>query len=57
MMVSHINEIFAGSLIGEDKMLQAMPSIVLALHLLCERRTAESFWKPYIDILLNVYVV
>lgn len=40
-----------GPAIAEDKILQAMPSISLALHLLCEQRTPDSFWKPYIDIL------
>lgn len=44
-----------GALIGEDKMLQAMPSIVLALHLLCEKKSPDSFWKPYIDVLPSSY--
>lgn len=44
-----------GTLIAEDKMLQAMPSIVLALHLLCERKTEDSFWKPYINVLPDTY--
>ena len=35
----------------EDKILQVMPSVVLALHLLCELRSPESTWKPYLDIL------
>ncbi|OWF53384.1 histone-lysine N-methyltransferase setd3-like [Mizuhopecten yessoensis] len=43
------------ALIAEDKILQAMPSIVLALHLLCERRSTESFWKPYLDMLPSGY--
>lgn len=44
-----------GPLIGQDKMLQAMPSILLALHLLCEKKMLESFWKPYIDVLPDSY--
>ncbi|XP_071161470.1 actin-histidine N-methyltransferase-like [Mytilus edulis] len=44
-----------GPLIGQDKMLQAMPSILLALHLLCEKKIPESFWKPYIDVLPDSY--
>lgn len=44
-----------GPLISEDKILQVMPSVVLALHLLCERRSTESFWKPYLDILPDSY--
>lgn len=43
------------ALIVEDKILQAMPSIVLALHLLCERRSAESYWKPYLDMIPGRY--
>ncbi|XP_060070561.1 actin-histidine N-methyltransferase-like [Ylistrum balloti] len=43
------------ALIAEDKILQAMPSIVLALHLLCERRSTESFWRPYLDMLPSRY--
>ena len=37
----------------EDKILQVMPSVVLALHLLCELRNPESTWKPYLDILFT----
>lgn len=44
-----------GSLISEDKILQVMPSVVLSLHLLCERRTPDSIWKPYLDILPDTY--
>ena len=40
-----------GPLIEEDQILQAMPSVVLALHVLCERRQPDSFWRPYISIL------
>ena len=38
----------AGSLIGQDHMLQSMPNVVLALHLLNESYSKTSFWKPYI---------
>ncbi|WAR19299.1 SETD3-like protein [Mya arenaria] len=44
-----------GPFIEEDKILQVMPSVVLALHLLCERRTDGSPWKPYLDILPDTY--
>ncbi|KAL5008814.1 hypothetical protein ScPMuIL_014395 [Solemya velum] len=44
-----------GPLTVEDKILQAMPSVTLALHLLCEKYSEESFWKPYIDILPDSY--
>lgn len=44
-----------GPLMGEDKILQVMPSVVLALHLLCELRSPESIWRPYLDILPESY--
>ncbi|XP_059178140.1 actin-histidine N-methyltransferase-like [Physella acuta] len=44
-----------GSLIAEDKILQVMPNVTLALHLLNEKLNPESFWKPYIDILPSKY--
>ena len=44
--------IFAGALMAEDKILQVMPSVVLALHLLCEQRSPESKWKPYLGMIL-----
>ncbi|XP_045187101.2 actin-histidine N-methyltransferase-like isoform X2 [Mercenaria mercenaria] len=44
-----------GPLISEDKILQVMPSVVLALHLLCERRSPESNWGPYLNILPESY--
>ncbi|XP_041353715.1 actin-histidine N-methyltransferase-like isoform X2 [Gigantopelta aegis] len=44
-----------GAVYAEDKIMQAMPNITLALHLLCEKKKADSFWKPYIDILPSSY--
>jgi len=44
-----------GPVIAEDKILQVMPSVVLALHLLCERRAESSPWKPYLDIMPDTY--
>ena len=38
-------------MIDEDRILQAMPNIVMALHVLCERMNPQSFWKPYLGIL------
>ena len=38
----------AGVLISRDRMLQAMPNVSLALHLLNEKNSPSSFWKPYI---------
>lgn len=46
-----------GPLIAEDKILQVMPSVVLALHLLCERRSPDSRWAPYLDILPQTYTI
>ncbi|ESO94275.1 hypothetical protein LOTGIDRAFT_118649, partial [Lottia gigantea] len=44
-----------GELVKEDKILSAMPNITLALHLLCEKYTPDSFWAPYINILPESY--
>ncbi|KAK3786270.1 hypothetical protein RRG08_002014 [Elysia crispata] len=44
-----------GPLISEDKILQVMPNVTLALHVLNEKFTPNSFWKPYIDSLPNKY--
>ena len=37
-------------MIEEDRILQAMPNIVMALHVLCEKMSNDSFWKPYLSI-------
>lgn len=44
-----------GELIKEDRILQQMHNVSLALHLLCEKKNPESRWKPYIDILPETY--
>ena len=48
-VVVTILPITAGNLIARDRMLQLMPNVTLALHLLNERYNPESFWKPYIS--------
>ncbi|XP_013398256.1 histone-lysine N-methyltransferase setd3 [Lingula anatina] len=40
-----------GSLVESDPLLQSMPTVVLALHLLIERCDVNSLWRPYIDTL------
>ena len=32
----------------EDKILQVMPNVTLAMHLLVELKSPDSFWKPYL---------
>ncbi|XP_074643249.1 actin-histidine N-methyltransferase-like [Tubulanus polymorphus] len=44
-----------GQLISQDKILQIMPNVALALHLLCERNLKNSFWRNYINILPEEY--
>ncbi|PVD25870.1 hypothetical protein C0Q70_13534 [Pomacea canaliculata] len=44
-----------GELISEDKILQVMPNVTLAMHLLIEFKVADSFWKPYLAILPHTY--
>ncbi|XP_063538593.1 actin-histidine N-methyltransferase [Cydia strobilella] len=41
--------------IAVDPLLQNMPNITLALFLLLEKNNAESFWRPYIDVLPEKY--
>ena len=36
-------------------MLQKMPNVALALHLLVEKNSPASFWEPYINILPSSY--
>lgn len=44
-----------GPLISKDRMLQNMPNVALAMFLLIEKFSENSFWKPYIEILPNSY--
>lgn len=44
-----------GTLINKDRMLQNMPNVALAMFLLVEKFSNNSFWKPYIDILPTKY--
>lgn len=42
-------------LFEKDPLLQHMPNIRLALYLLVEKFSTESFWKPYIEVLPSDY--
>ena len=44
-----------GTLIERDPLLQTMPNVVLAIHLLIERNSPASIWEPYINILPHTY--
>ena len=43
------------ALIEKDPMLQRMPNVALALHLLVEKNSPASFWEPYINMLPYSY--
>ena len=43
------------ALIEKDPMLQRMPNVALALHLLVEKNSPASFWEPYINLLPYSY--
>ena len=43
------------ALIEKDPMLQRMPNVALALHLLVEKNSPASFWEPYINMLPQSY--
>uniref|UniRef100_A0A4W6F288 protein-histidine N-methyltransferase n=1 Tax=Lates calcarifer TaxID=8187 RepID=A0A4W6F288_LATCA len=44
-----------GPLYSQDRILQAMGNVTLALHLLCERANPASSWLPYIRSLPQEY--
>merc|ERR1719384_2050819 len=44
-----------GTLIEKDPLLQTMPNVVLAVHLLIERNSPASLWEPYINTLPHSY--
>ncbi|CAN9502019.1 unnamed protein product [Ophioblennius macclurei] len=44
-----------GPLYSQDRILQAMGNVTLALHLLCERADPASFWLPYVRTLPQDY--
>ena len=44
-----------GTLIEKDPLLQTMPNVVLAVHLLIERNSPASIWEPYINTLPHTY--
>ena len=44
-----------GTLIEKDPLLQTMPNVVLAVHLLIERNSPASIWEPYINSLPHSY--
>lgn len=49
------SDLSTGLLYSQDRILQAMGNVTLALHLLCERATLESPWLPYIKTLPTHY--
>ncbi|XP_041669273.1 actin-histidine N-methyltransferase [Cheilinus undulatus] len=55
MTVESAQSSFLGPLYSQDRILQAMGNVTLALHLLCERADASSSWLPYIRSLPQEY--
>lgn len=51
LTVERAKESVLGSLLTSDAVLQHMPNVALALTLLVEKFTPDSFWKPYIATL------
>ena len=52
-MLLYLLPVTPGPLIQKDRVLQGMAHVALALYLLMERQSEQSFWKPYIGILLK----
>ncbi|XP_028293182.1 actin-histidine N-methyltransferase [Gouania willdenowi] len=55
MTVESAQNSVLGPLYNQDRILQAMDNVTLALHLLCERGDPASFWLPYIHSLPQEY--
>lgn len=55
MTATTISDSVLGNFIKKDPILQHMPNIVLALHLMNEYVNQDSFWKPYLSILPAEY--
>ncbi|CAL8291661.1 unnamed protein product [Gadus morhua 'NCC'] len=55
MTVESAKNSVLGPLYGQDRILQAMGNVTLALHLLCERASPSSPWLPYIKSLPTDY--
>ncbi|XP_028994828.1 actin-histidine N-methyltransferase [Betta splendens] len=55
MTVESAQNSMLGLLYSQDRILQAMGNVTLALHLLCERADPASFWLPYIHSLPQEY--
>ncbi|KAM4540930.1 actin-histidine N-methyltransferase isoform 1-T2 [Fundulus diaphanus] len=55
MTVESAQNSLLGPLYGQDRIMQAMGNVTLALHLLCERASPSSFWLPYIRSLPQGY--
>ncbi|XP_053701971.1 actin-histidine N-methyltransferase [Synchiropus splendidus] len=48
MTVESAKDSVLGPMHSQDRILQAMGNVTLALHLLCERMNPSSYWLPYI---------
>ncbi|XP_039992950.1 actin-histidine N-methyltransferase isoform X2 [Xiphias gladius] len=55
MTVESAQNSVLGPLYSQDRILQAMGNVTLALHLLCERANPASTWLPYIRSLPQEY--
>uniref|UniRef100_A0A672YEX4 protein-histidine N-methyltransferase n=1 Tax=Sphaeramia orbicularis TaxID=375764 RepID=A0A672YEX4_9TELE len=55
MTVESAQNSILGPLYSQDRILQAMGNVTLALHLLCERANPASSWLPYIRSLPQDY--
>ncbi|XP_046870174.1 actin-histidine N-methyltransferase [Hypomesus transpacificus] len=55
MTVESAKNSVLGPLYSQDRILQAMGNVTLALHLLCERSEPASPWLPYIKTLPSEY--
>ncbi|KAM4625925.1 LOW QUALITY PROTEIN: actin-histidine N-methyltransferase [Polymixia lowei] len=51
MTVESAKNSVLGPLYSQDRILQAMGNVTLALHLLCERASPSSHWLPYVKSL------
>ncbi|CAH0559894.1 unnamed protein product [Brassicogethes aeneus] len=55
LTVERASDSILKNLIKNDQILKNMPNVALAIYLLLEKFTDNSFWKPYLDILPKSY--
>lgn len=51
----YLKTLLLANFVKEDRIVETMSNVLLALHLISEFDKKDSFWKPYINILPSTY--